>query len=88
MPKGTVEARVQHIKDLGQEVIVTEVNYDDTVKLAEDVCKEHGYHYVQDTALPGYTQIPLWIMQGYCILAEEAAEEMKNQGKQPTHVFL
>jgi threonine dehydratase len=34
MPEGTVEARVEHIKKLGADVEVTDMNYDDTVELA------------------------------------------------------
>lgn len=40
---------------------------------------------VQDTAWPGYEEVPLWIMQGYLTLACEADAQMPLR---PTHVFL
>ncbi|MEL4013666.1 diaminopropionate ammonia-lyase [Dryocola clanedunensis] len=85
MPKGSSQERVDHITRLGAECIVTDMNYDDTVRLTERTATEHGWEVVQDTAWEGYTEIPTWIMQGYATLAVEAAEQMPVA---PTHVFL
>ena len=44
---------------------------------------------VQDTAWPGYEEIPHWIMQGYTTLALVALEQMRALGRdRPTHIFL
>jgi diaminopropionate ammonia-lyase len=43
---------------------------------------------VQDKDWEGYTDIPLWIMQGYGVMALECAESFKQSGIQPTHVFV
>jgi len=89
MPKGSAQERVDHIRNLGAECIVTDMNYDDTVRLTMKVAEERGWHIVQDTAWEGYTKIPTWIMQGYSTLADEAVEQMKAIGiDRPTHVFL
>jgi len=72
MPKGTQLARVTHIEDLDAEVIVTEVNYDDTVELAMQVAKERNGTIILDIAYDGYEEIPTWVCQGYCLLAEES----------------
>ena len=40
---------------------------------------------MQDTAWEGYTQIPQWIMEGYCTLGLEALEQLEET---PTHIFL
>jgi diaminopropionate ammonia-lyase len=89
MPKGSAIERVNNIRALGAECIVTDMNYDDTVRLAIKRAAECGWKIVQDTAWEDYTKIPTWIMQGYSTLAVEAVDQMKEQGvKKPTHVFL
>jgi diaminopropionate ammonia-lyase len=87
MPKGTQQARVTHIEDLGAEVIVTDLNYDDSVELAMKVAKERNGTIILDIAYEGYEEIPTWVCQGYCLLAEEACNTMEKEGP-PTHVFL
>ncbi|MFC0225535.1 diaminopropionate ammonia-lyase [Serratia aquatilis] len=89
MPKGSAQERVDHILNLGAECIVTDMNYDDTVRLTMKTAEERGWMVVQDTAWEGYTKIPTWIMQGYATLADEATEQMRQMNiKRPTHVFL
>ena len=86
MPKGTVKSRVENIRALGAEVTVEERNYDGCVRLAaQQAAQTPGGVLVQDTAWPGYEQIPLHIMQGYLTMALEADEQMDAP---PTHVFL
>ncbi|SPP32118.1 Diaminopropionate ammonia-lyase [Arsenophonus endosymbiont of Aleurodicus floccissimus] len=62
MPKGSAQERVEHILALGAECIITDMNYDDTVRLTMETAKTHGWQVIQDTAWTGYTQIPTWIM--------------------------
>lgn len=89
MPKGAADERVNNIRALGAECIVTDMNYDDTVRLAIKTANENNWKVVQDTAWEGYTEIPTWIMQGYTTLAAEAVDQMKEQQiERPTHVFL
>ncbi|KFB98774.1 putative diaminopropionate ammonia-lyase [Trabulsiella guamensis ATCC 49490] len=89
MPKGSAQERVDAILKLGAECIVTDMNYDDTVRYTMKVAQENGWEVVQDTAWEGYTKIPTWIMQGYATLADEAVEQMTSMGiSRPTHVFL
>ncbi|WP_034917760.1 diaminopropionate ammonia-lyase [Erwinia sp. 9145] len=89
MPKGSSPARVSHITDLGAECIVTDMNYDDTVRLTMKTAREKGWSVVQDTAWEGYTEVPCWIMQGYATLADEAVEQIAAMNiDPPTHVFL
>lgn len=89
MPKGSAQERVDHILNLGAECIVTDMNYDDTVRMTMQTAKERGWEVVQDTAWEGYTKIPTWIMQGYSTLADESVEQMQHLGiERPTHVFL
>ncbi|OED43274.1 diaminopropionate ammonia-lyase [Endozoicomonas sp. (ex Bugula neritina AB1)] len=89
MPKGAAQERVDNIRRLGAECIVTDLNYDDAVRLANKNADENGWLMVQDTSWEGYTEIPTWIMQGYMTMADEAAEQMLAMGIDcPTHTIL
>lgn len=89
MPKGSDPVRLENIRAHGAEATITDLNYDDAVRLSEKMAEEHGWVIIQDTAWPGYEDIPTWIMQGYATLAVEALEQMQQQGAEaPTHVFL
>lgn len=89
MPKGTVLERVERIRDLGAEVIVTEENYDGAVRLAQEMSQKKGMVLIQDTGWKGYETIPRWIMQGYLTMALEADEQLGKCGdKPPTHLIL
>lgn len=90
MPKGTQLIRYQNIKTEGADVSIQDVNYDDCVRQANQLA-QHATNgvMVQDTAWPGYEQIPGWIMQGYGTMALEAAEQLAAAGiKRPTHIVI
>ena len=89
MPKGSVRSRVENIRSHGATVEVTDLNYDDTVRLCWRAARENGWHVIQDTSWEGYVDIPRWIMQGYMTLCAEAVSQMIQKGIQrPTHVFI
>ena len=89
MPKGSATERVNNIRALGAECIVTDLNYDDTVRLIVEKSEKNGWKVVQDTAWEGYEKIPTWIMQGYSTIAIEAMEQVTEQNiAKPTHVIL
>ena len=88
MPKGAAPSRVQNIRSHGAKVEVTELNYDDAVRLACRNAKEEGWHLIQDTAWEGYEEIPLWIMQGYMTMAKEAVEQMAEAKMRRLPMFL
>jgi diaminopropionate ammonia-lyase len=88
MPKGSVRSRMENIRSHGATVEVTVLNYDDTVRLSCRMAQENGWHVIQDTAWEGYTEIPLWIMQGYMTMCAEAVSQMFKERIRPTHVFL
>ncbi|MFL8676177.1 diaminopropionate ammonia-lyase, partial [Clostridioides sp. GD02404] len=82
--------RLNKIKGEGADASITDLNYDDAVRLANDYAEadDHGV-MVQDTAWDGYEEIPAWIMQGYGTMAQEAIEQLKEYGvDRPTHVFV
>lgn len=89
MPKGSPQSAVERIRGLGAECIVTDVNYDDTVRLASKTAEENGWELVQDTSWDGYEEIPTWISQGYMTMAGEAVDQLAElDSPHPTHVML
>lgn len=89
MPKGSSPIRLENIKKEGAEATIIDGNYDDAVRLADKMAKEHGWVVIQDTAWEGYEDIPTWIMQGYGTLIHESIEQLEEFAlNKPTHVFL
>jgi len=89
MPKGTAPERLENIQKLGAEAEILPFNYDDAVRHADRMAKEHGWVMVQDTAWPGYEDIPAWILQGYTTIAGEIENQLEQNGyPKPTHLFL
>lgn len=89
MPFGSSITRLENIKKEGAEASITDMNYDDAVRLAAKNAEETNGVIVQDTAWEGYEEIPTWIMQGYGTMALEAIEQLKSCGvERPTHIFV
>ena len=89
MPKGSDPARLENIRSHGAEASITDLNYDDAVRLAWKMACENGWIMVQDTAWDGYEDIPTWIIQGYAALAVEALAQWRAEELEPpTHLFL
>lgn len=86
MPAGSADERLRNIQMFATEASITNVNYDDTVRLAAKQAEEKGWVLVQDTTWPGYEEIPQWIMQGYLTMALESVQQLGDV--RPTHVFL
>lgn len=86
MPKGSAQERLDNIRALGSDASITELNYDDAVRLANKGAEENGWVMVQDTSWDGYEDIPGWIMEGYTTMAYEAVQQLGDE--KPTHIFL
>lgn len=86
MPHGSAPERLDNIRALGADAQITDLNYDDSVRLARDTAEKNGWVLVQDTAWPGYEEIPTWIMQGYTTMAWEISQQLGE--RKPTHIFL
>lgn len=86
MPEGSSLERLTNIQKLGANASITDLNYDDAVRLAYKYSQENDWVMVQDTAWEGYEIIPQTIMQGYTTMAYEAVEQLGETV--PTHVFL
>ncbi len=89
MPKGSAQERLDNIKAEGADAYITDLNYDEAVRLANEKAVTEGWVMVQDTAWEGYEDIPTWIIQGYETMGYEAFEQLKRYGEtKPTHIFL
>jgi diaminopropionate ammonia-lyase len=80
------QGRRDAIAKHGAEIRVVRGTYDDAVREAARVAQAEGWSVVSDTAYEGYTEIPRDVMQGYRLMAEEAAGQM--EGRAPTHAFI
>jgi diaminopropionate ammonia-lyase len=80
MPAGSAEARVEAIRSEGAEVIVVDGDYDEAVERAAREAGAHAW-LVQDTAWPGYEEIPSWIVEGYSTIGHEVDEALARAGE-------
>ena len=85
LPRGSARERLENIRAEGAKAEITELNYDDAVRLSKKNAEEQGWVVIQDTAWEGYEEIPRWIMEGYCTMGLEAWEQLPEK---PTHIFL
>jgi diaminopropionate ammonia-lyase len=69
----------------GASIRVVPGTYDDAVRAAATTAAAEGWFVVSDTAYAGYTEVPRDVMQGYRLMAEEAAASVPAA---PTHVFI
>jgi diaminopropionate ammonia-lyase len=74
------------IAAFGAEIRRIPGTYDDAVRACARDAETEGWFVVSDTAWPGYTEVPRDIMQGYRLMADEAADQW--DGAPPTHVFI
>jgi diaminopropionate ammonia-lyase len=89
MPKGAQKVRLDNILAENADACITNLSYDDAVRMADEHAQKYGWVLVQDTAWEGYEEIPAWIMEGYTTMIYEAILQMQEMGvSRPTHVFL
>jgi diaminopropionate ammonia-lyase len=86
VPGAVSKGRRDAIAALGAEVVPVGGTYDDAVREANRRGDAEHWLVVADTAYPGYTETPREIMQGYRLMADEAADQWS--GAPPTHVFI
>lgn len=71
MPAHSVPARVAAIQNEGAKVVLVNEGYDAAVQAALDASQRNGWVVIQDTATPGYREVPEWIGAGYWTMARE-----------------
>ncbi|WJR77885.1 diaminopropionate ammonia-lyase [Bradyrhizobium sp. NP1] len=82
---GVSEERVAAIEHFGAETVRVDGTYDDSVAVAERVCKDNNWVVVSDTSWPGYERIPGLVMQGYTAMLNEILRDLREP---PTHVLI
>jgi diaminopropionate ammonia-lyase len=80
------QGRVDAIARFGARVVRVAGNYDDAVREADRQARAQDWFVVSDTSYPGYLEVPRDVMQGYRLMADEAADQWI--GAPPTHVFI
>jgi len=73
---------------MGAEVVRAGELYDESVAAALTDSKNTGATLLADGTWPGYTEIPMHVMEGYTVIAEELRQEFEQSNNWPTHVYL
>lgn len=77
VPDDVTPSAIRAIEGEGARVSVLAEDYDRTVQLAADEAeRQPGAILVQDTAWPGYEDIPQWIVDGYSTLFAELDDQL------------
>lgn len=84
VPSSITEAAKAAIRSEGAELVELDAAYDDVVA---HMMAQAGAErlIVQDTSWPGYTEVPMWIVEGYTTLVAEVDEQL---GKRPDIVVV
>lgn len=83
---GTVpEAFARRLGDKGAEVVRAGDDYEGSMQAAAQAANAKGWTLLSDSSWPGYTKLPLRVMEGYLQLAAEAADQI---GAPPSHILL
>jgi diaminopropionate ammonia-lyase len=83
VPEGVHPHAVAAIAAEGAEVSVVTGSYDEAVRQAAAAAAGPAAILIQDTAWPGYEQIPGWIVEGYGTLCAEIDEQLTAAGAGP-----
>ncbi|MFD7511064.1 pyridoxal-phosphate dependent enzyme [Streptomyces sp. NPDC059853] len=84
VPRGVRPAAVAAIAAEGARVVRVDGDYDAAVARA----RAAGPLLVQDTAWPGYEEIPGWIVEGYATLFSEIDEQLAAAGAAPAGLVV
>lgn len=87
VPKGTVAARISAIEGEGAEVTIVDGTYDMTVERAASEAGP-GTLIIQDTAWPGYEDVPSWVIDGYSTIMLEIDEQLAAQGDERPDIVV
>ncbi|MBR9651591.1 pyridoxal-phosphate dependent enzyme [Thalassovita aquimarina] len=79
------EAFAERLRSKGAEVVRAGETYEESMAAAERAAAERGWTLLSDSSWPGYTEIPLGVMEGYLQMAREAVDQMPEP---PSHILL
>lgn len=78
VPEITAPERVAAIQNEGAHLVRAPGNYDHAVSIARDTARRNGGWLIQDTAWPGYQDIPEWITEGYLTMMWEFLDQLEG----------
>lgn len=81
MPAGTAPARIRNIENENARVEIIDGTYDDTVRRIAADAATNGWQVISDTAYPGYTTIPKYIMAGYTTMFREMEPHIHSESE-------
>ena len=73
------------LREKGAGVVVEGADYETSMAAAAQAAEDNGWILLSDSSWEGYTDLPHRLMEGYLVMAAEAAEQM---GDAPSHIFL
>jgi len=88
VPDGVHPAAIAAIESEGASVLAAHADYDEAVRRASADAVASGGLLLQDTAWPGYEQIPAWIVEGYTTLFHEIDAQLAASGDEADAVFV
>lgn len=88
VPDGVHPAAIAAIESEGATVVAAHADYDAAVGRASEDARASGALLVQDTAWPGYEQIPGWIVEGYTTLFREIDAQLAATDDEPDAVLV
>ncbi|MEA5059396.1 MAG: diaminopropionate ammonia-lyase [Candidatus Pelethousia sp.] len=88
MPKGSSPRRAENIRSASADVIVTDGDFDATVRIALDKVDGISKLFAQDMDFRNHYKFPLQCMQGYMTMPFEAVTALTKQSVLPTHIFI
>ncbi|MFG1998350.1 pyridoxal-phosphate dependent enzyme [Spirillospora sp. NPDC048911] len=83
VPEGVHAAARAAIKAEGATVVEVAGPYDEAVREAAASADEPAALLIQDTAWPGYEQVPQWVVEGYATLFAEVDAQLDAAGAGP-----
>ena len=79
------EAFAERLRAKGADVMRAAADYQASMQAAANVAQARGWTLLSDSSWPGYTELPLRVMEGYLQLASEAAMQIDTP---PSHILL
>lgn len=79
------EAFAERLRTKGAEVVRAGADYEASMRAASDAAQSQGWTLLSDSSWPGYTELPLRVMEGYLQLPAEVVMQI---GTAPSHILL
>ena len=85
LARAVPEPFAARLRAKGAEVIRDGADYEASMQAAARAAQANGWTLLSDSSWPGYSALPLRVMEGYLQLAAEAAAQIDQP---PTHILL